>query len=222
MITKNCKRPDKAIKLLEYLYSEEGQRLVAFGVEGESYNWNSDHTQIVWTDRYVNGVNGDKEDQAWINTLGLYNMTLVMNLAYIEKIKPLNGRKDTDIYIDNMKRPLTPYSYNFKPTFLKHDTGDKNYFTISTNYNKIKTKWAEALVNIIRASDWKSEYDNAVTYAKRQGLVKVNEFYSTSYQSTKKLLNVTWGYPKNNPSYVEPTFVTSNGDFSYWRGAIHE
>ena len=222
MITKNCKRPDKAIKLLEYLYSEEGQRLVAFGVEGESYNWNSDHTQIVWTDRYVNGVNGDKEDQAWINTLGLYNMTLVMNLAYIEKIKPLNGRKETDIYIDNMKRPLTPYSYNFKPTFLKHDTGDKNYFTISTNYNKIKTKWAEALVNIIRASDWKSEYDNAVTYAKRQGLEKVNEFYSTSYQSTKKLLNVTWGYPKNNPSYVEPTFVTSNGDFSYWRGAIHE
>ena len=103
MITKNCKRPDKSIKLLEYLYSEEGQRLVAFGVEGESYNWNSDHTQIVWTDRYVNGVNGDKEDQAWINTLGLYNMTLVMNLAYIEKIKPLNGRKDTDIYIDNMK-----------------------------------------------------------------------------------------------------------------------
>ena len=222
MITKNCKRPDKAIKLLEYLYSEEGQRLVAFGVEGESYNWNSDHTQIVWTNRYVNGVNGDKEDQAWINTLGLYNMTLVMNLAYIEKIKPLNGRKDTDIYIDNMKRPLTPYSYNFKPTFLKHDTGDKNYFTISTNYNKIKTKWAEALVNIIRASDWKSEYDNAVTYAKRQGLEKVNEFYSTSYQSTKKLLNVTWGYPKNNPSYVEPAFVTSNGDFSYWRGAIHE
>ena len=222
MITKNCKRPDKAIKLLEYLYSEEGQRLVAFGVEGESYNWNSDHTQIVWTNRYVNGVNGDKEDQAWINTLGLYNMTLVMNLAYIEKIKPLNGRKETDIYIDNMKRPLTPYSYNFKPTFLKHDTGDKNYFTISTNYNKIKTKWAEALVNIIRASDWKSEYDNAVTYAKRQGLEKVNEFYSTSYQSTKKLLNVTWGYPKNNPSYVEPAFVTSNGDFSYWRGAIHE
>ena len=64
--------------------------------------------------------------------------------------------------------------------------------------------------------------DNAVTYAKRQGLVKVNEFYSTSYQSTKKLLNVTWGFPKNNPSYVEPTFVTSNGDFSYWRGATHE
>ncbi len=222
MITRNCKRPDKAIKLLEFLYSEEGQRLVAFGVEGESYTWNDTHTEISWTDRYISGVNGNKEDQAWINSLGLYNMTLVMNLAYINKLKPLNGRKDKDIYIDNMKRPLTPYSYNFKPTFLKHDTGDKSYFNVTTTANKIKTKWAEALIKIIRAENYETEYDSAINYAKRQGLEKVITFYKQSYTNTKKILGVTYGYPKNNPSYKEPTFVTSNGDFSYWRGATHE
>ena len=77
MVSRNCKRPDKVIKLLEYLYSEEGQRLVAFGVEGESYNWNADHTAIEWTERYINGVNNSgSADQAWINSLGLYQMTL--------------------------------------------------------------------------------------------------------------------------------------------------
>lgn len=216
MVSRNCKRPDKVIKLLDYLYSEEGQRLVAFGVEGESYNWNSEHTAVEWTDRYVSGVNGNAEDAAWISTLGLYNMTLLMNLAYINKIKPLNGRKKTDVYIDNLKRPMTPYSYNFKATFLKHDTSDENYFSISTKYDKIETKFAEYLVNIIRGSDWKSEYDGAIKYLKKLGLDSVNEFYAKSFKETKELLGITWGYPANNPAYVAPV-TGPNGDPSYIR-----
>ena len=225
MVTKNAKRPDKIIKLLDYLYSEEGQRLVAFGEEGESWNWNEDHTAIVWTNKYVSGVNGNTVDQAWINTLGLYQMTLLMNLAYINKVKPLNGRRPVDIYVDNMKRPLTPYSYNFKPTFLKHDTGDANYFTVSTKANKIKTKWAEAIVNIIRANDWQKEYNDAITYARRQGLDQVIDFYSISYQTTKQLVGVEWGYPSHRPGYVQPNTARANGadngDFSYWRSATY-
>lgn len=221
MISKNCKRPDKAIKLLEYLYSEEGQRLVALGVEGESYVWNSDHTQCMWSDRYLSGMQGNLQDKAWINTLGLYQMTLLMNLAYINKIKPLNGRSNGDIYIDNLKRPMTPYSYNFKPTFLKHNTGDSNYLSIATKANNLKTKWAQYTTNIIRASDPVSEYNKSIDLMKRFGLDEVNSFYSQSYQSTKQLLGITWGYPANDPNYVEPT-TGPNGDFSYWRSATHE
>lgn len=217
MISKKAKRPDKVIKLLEYLYSEEGQRLVAFGVEGESYYWNDEHTEIHWTPRYISGVNGNLEDQAWVNSLGLYQMTLLMNLAYINKYKPLDGRKKGDEYIDNMKRPLTPYSYNFKPTFLKHDTADPDYFTISTKFSKIKTKWSEAVVNIIRSDDVVATYNNAIKYAEKQGLNEVNSFYSKSYLATKELLGVEWGYPANNPSYKEPEWKGPHGDFSYWR-----
>ena len=223
MVTKNCKRPDKAIKLLEYLYSEEGQRLVAFGVEGESYNWNADHTKIEWTDRYVNGFNGNLDDQAWINSLGLYNMTLLMNLAYINKVKPLNGRRPVDIYIDNLKRPLTDYAYNFKPTFLKHDSSDENFFTIQTKSNNIKTKWAQFIVKIIRGSNWESEYNTAMTYCnnKSVGLKDVIAFYSVSYQNTKRILGVEWGYPQNKPGYTEPTWHGPHGNFDYWRSATH-
>ena len=225
MITTNCKRPDKAIKLLEFLYSEEGQRLVAFGVEGESWNWNEDKTQILWSDRYVSGIAGNADDMAWINTLGLYQMTLLMNLAYINKYKPLNGRKDSDVYLDNLKRPMTPYSYNFKPTFLKHDTGDDNYFSISTKEKKIESKWSENLVEIIRASNWETAYNAALAYAKKQGLQEVHEFNQVSYLATKKLLGVEWGYPGNRPDYVEPDTTrgkgADNGDFSYWRSVTH-
>lgn len=37
LISKNCEHPEEAIKLLSYMMSEEGQRLVLLGVEGEHY-----------------------------------------------------------------------------------------------------------------------------------------------------------------------------------------
>ena len=146
-----------------------------------------------------------------------------MNLAYINKLKPLNGRRDVDIYIDNLKRPLTDYAYNFKPTFLKHDSSDKNFFDIQTKNNKIKTKWAQFLVEIVRASDWEKEYNTAVNYCKNKsmGLNDVIAFYSVSYQNTKKILGVEWGYPQNKPGYTEPEWHGPHGDFSYWRSATH-
>ncbi len=38
MISKNCKDPEKAIKFLDYLISEEGQKMVYLGVEGVTYD----------------------------------------------------------------------------------------------------------------------------------------------------------------------------------------
>ncbi len=37
MISKNCQHPDKAIRLMSFLMSEEGQKLISLGIEGEHY-----------------------------------------------------------------------------------------------------------------------------------------------------------------------------------------
>lgn len=38
-ITRDCRDPEKAIELMSFLMSEEGQKLTALGVEGLDYNW---------------------------------------------------------------------------------------------------------------------------------------------------------------------------------------
>ena len=38
MISKNCRDPEKAIRFLDYLISEEGQKMVYLGVEGKTYD----------------------------------------------------------------------------------------------------------------------------------------------------------------------------------------
>ncbi|MGI6714525.1 MAG: extracellular solute-binding protein [Bacilli bacterium] len=223
MISTNCKRPDIVIKLLDFLHSEEGQRLVAFGVEGETWEWTDEtKTKIKWTERYISGaLNQNPEDAAWLAQYGINAMTLMMNMSFIFKYRPMEGRKAETIYIDNQKRPLTPYSYDFRASFLKHDTAHKDYFTISTKAKKIDTKWTQALVNIIQASDYLAAYNNAISFAKKQGLDEVVEFYKTSYANTLSVLGLTRGYPAYKEGYIPPV-TGPNGDFSYWIGATHE
>ena len=42
LISKNCKNPDKAIKLLSYLISEEGQKMTWLGVKGKTWDYNEE------------------------------------------------------------------------------------------------------------------------------------------------------------------------------------
>lgn len=223
MISTNCKRPDIVIKLFDFLHSEEGQRLVAFGIEGETWEWtDASKTKIKWTDRYISGaLQKNEEDAAWLQGYGLNSMTLMMNMSYIFKYKPMEGRKAEYIYIDNQKRPLTPYSYDFRPSFLKHDTAHDDFFTISTKAKKIDTKWSQALVEIIKANDYLQAYNNAISYANKQGLQDVVDFYKGSYRNTLEVLGLERGYPTHREGYVEPQ-TGPNGDFSYWIGATHE
>ncbi len=222
MVTTNAKRPDKIIKVLDFLYSEEGQRLVAFGKEGETWNWkDSSKKEVVWTDEYLNAVKNDDSGK-----YGLYQMTLLMNLAYINKIKPENGRKDSDIYIDNLKKPLSPYSYDYTASFLKDDTTDERYNEISVNETKGIQRWSSNyLSKILRAAtaeQRKSYYDQGINYMKKNCMLdEVIAFNSQSYQNAKKALNLSTAWPKNDSGYTSPK-TGPNGDFSYWKGATHE
>ena len=59
LISKNCKNPEKAIKLLTYLISEEGQKMTWLGVEGKTWEYNTegipemkdDIKKVLYTDR---------------------------------------------------------------------------------------------------------------------------------------------------------------------------
>lgn len=222
MVTTNAKRPDKIIKVLDFLYSEEGQRLVAFGKEGETWNWKDEkHEEVVWTQEYLDSVSKDDTGK-----YGLYQMTLMMNLAYINKIKPLNGRKDVDVYIDNLKRPASPYSYDYTASFLKDDTSDKSYNELSVNETKGVQRWSTSYLAKVLRSNTKEQakqyYDQGIAYMRKNCMLdRVIEFNAKSYQRAKDALGLEYAWPKNLSTYVSPK-TGPNGDFSYWRGATHE
>ncbi len=72
-VSKNCKDPEKAIKLLDYLMSEEGQMMTYLGVEGVTYDLvdgvpvvREEVRQILSTDRAKYDALYGADDQYWM------------------------------------------------------------------------------------------------------------------------------------------------------------
>lgn len=216
MITKDCKRPDKVIKLFDYLSSEEGQLLINFGIEGETFNWDSKHERVVWTQKYIDDYNNQKTAKYGF---GLCNVLL--NQSFYDKVSPigLECKKETSIYIENLKAPLSPYSYDFTASFLMHDTEAKDYFDFVEKEDRVNTIWGTLLPRMIKASNNEKaleQLDAALKSMRDNGLNFVNEFRANSYQRAKQTMGVEFGWPPYQDGYVEPT-TGPNGDFSYWK-----
>lgn len=69
-ITTNCKNPEKAMELIDFLSSEEGARLLYSGIEGE--HWTSEDGVVQPTEDFIAN---SKADSTYRNTVGvnLYN-----------------------------------------------------------------------------------------------------------------------------------------------------
>ena len=227
MITKQAERPDKIIKVFDFLTSDEGQLLTQYGVEGETWNWEDESkTRIKWTDSYLEKYNNDD-----IGSFGLKYCNMLINQAFVEKVAPRGtaGKKDSDIYVNNLKKPLCPYSYDYSPSFLIHDTSDSEYFSYLQKNDIITKLWARYLPDILRASSEEEaikKYNETIEEMKSRGLDDVIAFNARSYQTAKKAAGVTVAWPPYRENYQSPTAkdgskIGPNGDFSYWEDAEH-
>lgn len=73
LISKNCKNPERAIKFLDFLMSEQGQKLISVGVEGVTYDvidgnyvLKDDVTNILNTDREKYDAVYGADDAYWM------------------------------------------------------------------------------------------------------------------------------------------------------------
>lgn len=74
VITKDCEHPDRAIRLMEFLKTEEGNLAVTAGIYGEHWELGTDDQGV----NYPNPIGEAAQahfDIAKLNTLGIYNST---------------------------------------------------------------------------------------------------------------------------------------------------
>lgn len=216
MITKNCSRPDKVIKLFDYLTSEEGQLLINFGIEGDTFNWDENHEHVVWTEKYINDYNNENLTQYGF---GLCNVLL--NQSFYDKVAPVTAecKKDTTIYIENLKAPLSDYSYDYTASFMLPDTTRSDYYDFVEKNERVNQIWGRYLPQIISAKN----KDEAIKTLKstldamnKNGLDFVLKFNAESYARAKKAAGMEYGWPCNKKDYVKPV-TGPNGNFSYWK-----
>ena len=111
-ITTSCKDIEKAMKYLDYGYSEEGAMLFNFGIEGESYNMVDGYP--TYTDDIVN----NKEGLSMANALSKYclgysSAPFLQDKRYMEQYAKLDSQKNAwDIWQQtNMSEHKLPHIY---------------------------------------------------------------------------------------------------------------
>ena len=139
LISKNCRHPDRAIAFLDYMMSEEGQKMISLGVEGEMYDWvdgkavlKDEVKKLLTTDRKKYDEVYGADDAYWM----LQNN--VMQLDWMpEKQYPLNQ-------MEEWTYPYTRYLGEYEVT--KQD--DSEMSRINSRIDKL---WGKTLPRLLLA-----------------------------------------------------------------------
>lgn len=148
LVSKNCKNPEKAIKLLSYLISEEGQIMTWFGVEGQTFDYNQEGKPELkahvkdWLikDRNVFDENYGADSCYWM----LQNEAMASKWIVDNEIDPTTQLK-------NWTKPYTVYNGQYTITFDAESE-------VGIIKNRADALWGETLPELLLAST-EEEFD---------------------------------------------------------------
>lgn len=207
-ISKKCKYPERALKLLRFLYSDEGQILSNFGIEGESYYIGEDGKYYYTNEFYslTEKEAADKYGFSWYEVL-TSRTPFWKSLTGL----PLDARaKSTQL----IHKEFSQYAYNTRvwnsihptdtttglPGVMSTASGKFVWTQIITSANSTVSK--EEAERIVRAK-YKEQLNARNTLA--IGTVSysdVKEFYNTKFKEHKETLGKKYAWPayadKNN------------------------
>lgn len=142
MISKNCKNPEKAIKFLTYLISEEGQYDTAFGIRYNTYAMIHDVPTL--TDEIKAMDLQDKNKQE--NEIGvLYTYWMLEDKAWMDQFG-----EEYAPYVEQPQLWTRPYvvSYAIYDGLTLENASAENEI-----YNELLSKWGKAFSDLISAEN---------------------------------------------------------------------
>jgi len=240
MISQNCKRPDRVIKLFDFLYSEEGQKLLYYGIEGdgpddEDATWyytvepggteeykgkvyDCPYGLIEYTDKVRDDLNNGNGAQ-----YGLRTPNVALN-GWFEMIASdqhnyLYSMHNYVLY--NSKAALIPYTYIYRGFEFELDPTKEGYRDVAQIETNLRLLWLEYYQQIICAKNKtlaKNILEETLETCERKGLAKYIAFKNESFQTHKARYGFTFASPINDPNntaYKALKFTTVYGDVSY-------
>ncbi|MDD6994637.1 MAG: hypothetical protein SPH68_00175 [Candidatus Borkfalkiaceae bacterium] len=224
MITKNCKREDRVIKVIDYLMSEQGMREILYGeTEGEWYNYTlrpgetdpvtgkpSTYGRIELTDKGKNAVaNGlNQSTLSW----GVGRLSVICNPMYARMVTADDG-------FAGIVAPYYWTMYNNKKAYFGYTASRANFrYPLDVSDRKALNKhvdrqadvekvWIEALPKMIMANsedDMMKIYQDALAKSYQRGAEEWMAFRNKCFKTYKEKTGVKYAWPKNDPAYVAP------------------
>ncbi|WNS44206.1 sugar ABC transporter substrate-binding protein [Paenibacillus sp. MMS20-IR301] len=181
-ITKDCKDPAKAIQIFTYLLSEEGQKLMNYGIEGETYKANSDGTVELLPevkDLQLNNADKFKKD---------YRMGEFMFFGH-DRHKALSK----DAFPESIKQMQEWGKGKLKPHFILENINPDQGTAEARGLTAINTNWNTTLVSMIRSKD-DAAFDSTLAdykaFLEKNSWDKIVEIRSGKMKANKEKLGI--------------------------------
>jgi putative aldouronate transport system substrate-binding protein len=210
MITANCKRPDRVIKLFDYLWSEEGQSLF-FGVEGETFDYEIRPGATVGGKTYKYGRIAWKPE-VWeeirtgaVAKYGFMYFNPLVNPMFPRMASPagevLNGYADYVAY--NIKAALMDYTYTANGFDFSLDVLSPDYnemMDISANLSNIWVQYIPRIINAKSAAESEQILSTVLSQTKAMGSDRLLAFRNVSFKASKVNMGISFVWPPADPS----------------------
>ncbi|MCM3041429.1 sugar ABC transporter substrate-binding protein [Paenibacillus motobuensis] len=152
-ITKDCKDPAKAIQIFTYLLSDEGQMLVNYGIEGETYKSIGDGKYELLPevkDLQLNNPDKFKKE---------YRMGEFIFFGH-DRYKALS----TDSFPESIKQMQEWGKGKLVPHFILENIDPDQGSLEARSLSAINTKWNTTMVSMIRSKDDNEFNNNLASY----------------------------------------------------------
>lgn len=146
LISKNCKNPERAIGLMDYMLSEHGQKVISLGVEGEMYDVVDG--EYVIREEVLDLLYSDREEY---NRIYGADNTYWMLQNNVMQLEWMPGTQEPLLQMEEWTYPYTQYQGQYE-VYISEDSQVGNVYT------KINTLWSKTLPQLLLA-DSDEEFD---------------------------------------------------------------
>lgn len=191
-IAKSCQKPDRAIHLLQFMYSTEGQALTAFGLEGTTYE--AVDGKYAFTSEYVNAMNADADKAKREYGVGVYTY---MKDPVFERTMAAPPTDDAAM--------LYPQTVSF---FSKYVYADRCFDGVwpdpgtdeDATYARIVDYQAKFLPGVVMAKtddEVETLYREMLAHEDELGWPDIQRIANGKFQANKRKLGLRYGWPPN-------------------------
>ncbi len=173
-ITKNCKNPEAAIKVMQFLHSDEGQKLSSWGIEGEDYTLSEDGAYPVFI--------SSRTDYDAMAKRGLPNWGLMGGSGVIECLA--NYTEDSE-FAKTIKAQKPYVYYNSYLGLIKPESGTEEY-DIKINIDEMVKNETAKIFLADSEEECETAYNSMLNTAADMGLEKLEAYATQVYQEKRK------------------------------------
>jgi putative aldouronate transport system substrate-binding protein len=192
-ITKKCKNPEQAVKLLSFLASDEGQMLTWYGVEGQTYKLVNNKVQ--YTNEYLQMKKEDPEMA--LKVYGINDFWPLKQPIFNDKHIDKETLPQTDKNYENILNYFSMFSVSTPETMgVKPEPGSAQ----AGIQQKIDDYWGKQTRKMALASsseEVKNIYDESIKHIYDLGYQKVYDASNAKFKVQKDKVGKQFSYPAN-------------------------